>query len=119
MQIHLSRNLPVNQPLQNNIQFNFVAPNPTIPAPQGIKTEATVLKNYTSINFADPSHQITFKQLNQNTQLPPLPILGNHSFTISGNPSINNFSPGPSLINSHRANNSSNIFMADQARTNS
>jgi len=110
---NLTQNVSINQPLQNNRHFNIVKDNQTI-IPQGIKADPVIARRSPSLNFVDSSHQITFKHINKN--MPSLPISGNPSIKISGNPSINNFSLGHSLMNSHRANNSSQVYLADQTR---
>ena len=112
--LNFTRNLSVNPPLQNNRHFNTVKDSQTFPTHLGIKEDPVVTRRSPILNFVDSTHQITFKNINKN--VPPLPISGNPSIQISGAPSSNNFSPAPSLMNSHRANNSSHVYPTNQTR---
>jgi hypothetical protein len=96
-------------PIQNNIQANQGPIISTMSAPNVIKMDGPGRIENLGRPIAESTHQITFKHLNQNGQIP--------SLSISANPSINNFSPAPSLLNSHRANFPSNPYISDQTKT--
>jgi hypothetical protein len=114
--LNFTRNESINQSLQNNKHFNTFKDNQATPPSQGVKADPVVAKRSPSLNFVDSSNQITFKNINKNMPPLPLPISGNPSLQISGNPSISNFSIGPSLMNSHRGNNSSHVYFTDQTK---